>query len=129
MSVSMIDVALATAWRPAPGVTLEGAVAHRDVRTTEYGTYPVVYIAPLGVDTDKPGSLIAVHAFHTTLRDGLKTLAPQRGQIISITYAGTKESNSRTDSKGDKVEYHHYVVVDPDATVEDGALDWDDVPF
>lgn len=129
MSVSMIDVALAGAWRPVPGDELVGAVVHRDIRTTEHGTYPVVYIAPVDSDPNKLGSLIAVHAFHTTLRDGLKELSPQRGQIISIVYAGTKESNSRTDAKGEKVEYHHYVVSDPDATLDEGAIDWDNVPF
>lgn len=124
MTVSLLDVALATAWRPQPGDTLTGALAHRELRTTEHGTYPVVYIADGDTET-----LTAVHAFHTTLKDGLKELAPQRGSFISITYAGTKESNKRKDAQGEPVEYHHYVVVDPDATVEESTLDWDDVPF
>lgn len=129
MTVSMIDVALAQAWRPVPGDELRGFLAHREMRTTEYGTYPVVYIAPEGVDTEKLGSLVAVHAFHQTLKDGLKALAPQRGSAISITYAGEKDSNSRKDKDGEAVSYHHYVVVDPDATVEGGELDWDSPDF
>jgi hypothetical protein len=128
MTVSMIDVALAQPWRPAPGDELRGFVAHREIRTTEFGTYPVIFISPEGVD-DRPGSLVAVHAFHTTLRDGFKALAPQRGTLVSITYAGEKESNSRKDSKGEPVSYHHYVVVDPDADLDAGELDWDSPDF
>jgi hypothetical protein len=124
MTVSMVDIALATAWRPKPGDKLTGAVAHRDTRTTEYGTYPVVYIAPEG-----DGPLYAVHAFHTTLKDGLKELAPQRGQFIEIHYLGEKDSGKRVDKEGEPVSYHHYVVVDPDASVDQSDIDWDDVPF
>lgn len=121
MTVSILDIALANAWRPAVGDTLTGAVAHMEKRTTEYGTYPVVYI-------DRDGILVAVHAFHQTLRDGFKDLKPSRGDFVSITYAGTKESNKRTDSKGDAVEYHHYVVLDPDSTVDGSEISWDDDP-
>lgn len=124
MTVSMIDVAMAQAWRPNPGNTLVGALAHREMRTTEYGTYPVVYI-----QKEETGELFAIHAFHQTLKDGLKTLAPQRGSFVSITYAGLKESNTRKDSKGDVVSYHHYIVVDPDAALDDSELDWDSPDF
>lgn len=124
MSVSTLDVALATAWRPNVGDELRGFLAHREMRTTEYGTYPVIYIAP-----EEGQGLIAVHAFHQTLKDGFKTLKPTRGSLVSITYAGEKESNTRKDSKGQPVSYHHYVVVDPEAEVEDGNMDWDEVPF
>lgn len=117
MTVSTVDIATAPAWRPTPGDNLTGALAHREMRTTEFGTYPIVYIA---ADGDNP--LVAVHAFHQTLKDGLKELAPQRGSFVSITYVGTKESK-------DEREYHHYVVVDPDATVDEGEIDWDNVPF
>lgn len=123
-SVSVVDVMMATAWRPNPGDTLTGAVVHRELRTTEHGTYPVVYFAVDGID-----GLIAVHAFHTTLKDGFKELAPTRGEFVSITYAGMKESNKRTDSKGEPVEYHHYAVYRPDETIESGDMGWDDVPF
>ncbi|MCA1839941.1 MAG: hypothetical protein LC723_06380 [Actinobacteria bacterium] len=124
MSVSTLDIALAPAWRPNVGNTLTGAVAHIEKRTTEYGTYPVVYIAK-----EDTGELFAVHAFHQTLKDGLKELAPQRGEFVSITYAGKKESSKREDSKGEPVEYHHYVVVDPAATVDGTELDWDSPDF
>lgn len=121
MTVSILDIALASAWRPNVGDTLTGAVAHMERRTTEFGTYPVVFI-------DHEGTLTAVHAFHQTLRDGFKELAPNRGDFVSITYAGTKESNKRTDGKGDPVEYHHYVVVDPDSVVDGSDISWDDDP-
>jgi hypothetical protein len=124
MSVSVLEVAMANAWRPDPGTTLVGALAHREVRTSEFGTYPIVYIAVEGSE-----ELVAVHAFHQTLRDGLKELAPQRGQFISITYVGEKESKNE-DSRGNKRTYHHYVVVDPDDSVDSTSdLDWDNVPY
>jgi hypothetical protein len=121
MTVSVVDIATAPAWRPEIGDNITGAVAHREMRNTEYGTYPIVYI-------DVDGQLRAVHAFHQTLKDGLKEMAPQRGDFVSITYVGTKESKN-VDSKGNPREYHHYVVVDPDSVVDGTELDWDDVPF
>jgi hypothetical protein len=121
-TVSVVEIMLATAWQPKAGETLTGAVVHRVMRTGgEYGNYPIVYM-----DRNDGNPLVAVHAFHQTLRDGLKELAPTRGQIISIAYAGMKESNKRTDSKGNPVEYHHYAVYDPESSVEGGAFDWSD---
>lgn len=127
-ALSVVDILTAVAWRPNVGDTLTGAVVHKEARTTEHGTYPIVYFdVNMGDVTGQP--LIAVHAFHQTLRDGLKELAPQRGQIVSITYAGLKESNKRTDSKGEAVEYHHYAVYDPEAVVESADIDWDSPEF
>lgn len=123
-AVSVVDVMMAQAWRPNPGDTLTGAVVHMAKRTTEYGTYPVVYFAVDDVD-----GLIAVHAFHTTLKDGFKTLSPSRGEFVSVTYAGMKESNKREDKNGDPVEYHHYAVYRPDETVEESSMDWDSPEF
>jgi hypothetical protein len=123
VSVDTIAIAMAAAWRPQPGQNLTGAVAHREIRTTEYGTYPVIYIAD--ADSD---SLVAVHAFHQTLRDGFKELAPQRGQFVSITYVGEKESKT-LDAKGSPRTYHHYVVVDPDSVLDSAELDWDSPDF
>jgi hypothetical protein len=121
VTVSTLDIALASAWRPQVGDTLTGAVAHMEKRTTEFGTYPVVYI-------DVDGTHTAVHAFPQTLRDGFKELAPYRGEFVSITYAGTKASNKRTDGKGEAVEYHHYVVLNPDSAVDGADINWDDDP-
>lgn len=121
-AVSVVDIMLATAWRPKEGDTLTGAVVHREIRRGgEYGNYPIVYI-----DTNQGGALTAVHCFHQTLKDGLRELAPTRGEIISITYAGKKESNKRTDSKGEPVEYHHYAVYDPESSVDGTEISWDD---
>lgn len=121
-SPSVVDVMLSAAWRPKPGDTLTGAVVRRELRTGgEYGNYPIVYM-----DRKDGSPLVAVHAFHQTLRDGLKELAPARGDIISITYAGQKESNKRVDSKGNPVEYHHYAVYDPESSFDDGVIEWND---
>lgn len=118
MTVSVVDIATAPAWRPEVGGNLTGAVAHREIRTTEYGTYPIVYI-------DAEGTLTAVHAFHQTLRDGFKELAPNRGDFVSLTYVGVKESKNK-DAKGESRKYHHYVVVDPDSELDGAELTWDD---
>lgn len=121
MTISVLDLALAPAWRPGEGETLTGAVAHREMRTTDYGAYPVLYIEK------DDATLVAVHAFHSTLKAGLVERQPQKGEFISITYAGLKLSNSRKDKGGNPVEYHHYVVTDPDATADDEVIIWDDM--
>lgn len=116
--VSAMDIALAEAWRPEPDEELRAFVVHREVRTTEYGTYPIVYMQRQNSPDSK---LVAVHAFHQTLKDGLVTLAPQRGELVSITYLGKKEGKDNT--------YHHYVVVNPEEVVSQDALAWDDPAF
>jgi hypothetical protein len=123
--VSYTDILMATAWRPLPGDTLTGAFVHRDVRRGgEYGDYMICYF-----DKNDGSPLVAVHAFHQTLKDGLKELAPDKGDIISITYAGQKVSNKRVDSKGRAVEYHHYGVYNPEAAVESADMSWDSPDF
>jgi hypothetical protein len=121
----MADIMLAVAWRPNPGDTLTGALVHKQKRTGgEYGDYTICYF-----DLNNGGPLLAVHAFHQTLKDGLKELAPARGDFVSITYAGTKESNKRVDSKGEPVAYHHYAVYDPESTIGETADIWDEADF
>jgi hypothetical protein len=124
-NVSMADILMAVAWRPNPGETLTGAFVHRQKRSGgEYGDYLICYF-----DLNDGSPLRAVHAFHQTLKDGLKELAPSRGDFVSITYAGLKDSNKRVDKNGDPVAYHHYAVYDPQATVEEVDESWDDVDF
>lgn len=113
-------IATAPAWRPTPGEKITGNLVHRDFRETEYGTYAVVYIA------DDESGIHAVHAFHTTLKDGLKALKPKRGSEVSITYLGEAESRQRKEKDGSPVKYHHYVVVDPNAVLDSEDIIWDD---
>lgn len=120
----VVDVMLATAWKPQPGETLTGALVHKELRTGgDYGDYVVAYF------DDGSGTLTAVHCFHQTLRDGLKELNPTRGEFVSVTYAGEKDSNKRRDKDGAPVVYHHYAVYDPASTIEEAASNWDDIPF
>lgn len=123
MSDLLTDVATAKAWMPQPGDDVTGVMRHVAGRTTEYGTYPVVYLEPVD-EEGNIGEMIAIHAFHTTLKDGLKELAPARGSTLRIIYHGTVESRKRKDSKGEAVSYHHYTVVDPS-----GELETSDDPF
>jgi hypothetical protein len=109
-------VATAKAWMPKAGDEVTGTLVHVTGRTSEYGTYPVVYLEP--VDKDGViGEMIAIHAFHTTLNEGFKELAPARGSTVWVAYHGLKESRGRKDKDGKPVEYHHYTVLDPTAEV------------
>jgi hypothetical protein len=68
------------AWWPSPGDVLKGTVSEIDVITGEYGGYPCVT-----VDGD---DRVAVHAFHTVLRNELAKRNVQVGDQIEILYGG-----------------------------------------
>lgn len=121
-NVTPESIATAAAWRPTPGEKIVGTLVHREFRETEYGTYPVVYIQ------DADTGIHAVHAFHATLKDGLRTLKPKRGTEVSITYLGEAESGKRKEKDGSPVKYHHYVVVDPSVILDSEDINWDDEP-
>lgn len=108
----------AKGWLPDAGDTITGKVARismSDNSTSEYPAYPIVT-----VKRDDNGEYVAVHAFHTLLRDGLRKLRPGIGAPLMITYVG------KVAGKNDR-DYHNYVVVDPTVPV-DTTINWDDVP-
>lgn len=115
---TLMKIQAARAWRPNTGDMISGAIVAITSRTSEYGTYPVVTL-----DTGDDTHYTAVHAFHTTLLDGLKQLRPTPGETLTIAYMGKVASNKRKDANGDRVQYHHYVIDNPDSTT---PYSWDD---
>jgi hypothetical protein len=117
-----INIRSARGWRPAPGETVVGTVAHIGRRESEYGAYPVVTLA---ADTDDPGGVnyVAVNAFHSILKNGLYEIKPKVGDRLAITYHG-----KITPEKAGANPYHSYTVIDPDAPAETAVFDWNDEP-
>jgi hypothetical protein len=70
-----------------------------------YGIYPVVVYKNLA-----DNSTIAVHAFHSVLREKHKELGTDIGTVQYVTYNGTREHNTAKDKDGKPVEYHLYDV-------------------
>ena len=75
----------AEAWKPQSGEKLIGVVVDVDSRTTEFGTYPIVTLS-----TDA-GDEVAVHAFHTVLKNEFAKRQPRLGERIGIKYLGRSE--------------------------------------
>lgn len=117
-----IALASAPAWRPNPGDTLLNPTVvgvRKGGVGGEYGTYPILVVE----STD--GDILAIHAFHTLLRDRLAEIKPTPGTVIeSITYLGEKITNaSAGKDEKDQTSYHHYVVtMAGDETAEE--YDW-----
>ena len=103
-------------WRPQPGDKVIGTIVEIDTRTSDYGQgdYPVLTIA---LDS---GEEVAVHAFHTVLKNELARLKPVEGERIGIVYHGKKAG------KGGGNGYESYrVKVDRSAGGSSSAPDWD----
>jgi hypothetical protein len=66
----------AQAWKPEVGDKLIGEITDLDERENEYGVYPIVTIV-----TDE-GEELAVHGFHTVLRNELAKRRPRVGDRI-----------------------------------------------
>jgi hypothetical protein len=71
-------------WKPNvnDNDTVVGTVIDVDSRTTEFGMYPIVTVA-----TDA-GDEVAVHAFHTVLKNEFAKRPPQLGERLGIKYLG-----------------------------------------
>lgn len=99
------NLAKAQAWLPEPDTTIVATVVGLRLGSTEeYGDYPIIVYS---LDN---GEFIAVHAFHTLLRERLAELGTDIGKRQILSYLGTKASRKRVDSKGNPVEYHDYYV-------------------
>ena len=110
----------APAWMPEPGTTIRGTVkALRMGGLTAdeggYGRYPIIIYRVVGIRN--PGEAdfnvgdhgdIAVHAFHTLIRERLAELKTAPGSDQFVTYLGTRESRNRKDKDGKPVAYHNY---------------------
>lgn len=97
----------APAWRPEPGNSVVGFVQEITLGTTDYGTYPIVTIV------SEVGERVAIHAFHSVLKDGLLRARPSIGEEIAVRYNGKrlpKGVNPKDKGAKDK-EYHDYRVI------------------
>jgi hypothetical protein len=72
----------AEAWKPEEGAKLIGTVVETDERESKHGNYPLVV-----VETDD-GDEIAVHCFHTVLKNEVERKRPEPGDLIGIVYRG-----------------------------------------
>lgn len=75
----------AEGWRPEPGDVVIGVVDEVTSREGDYGPYPLIVIE------QEDGELVAVHAFHTVLKNEIEAQAPSVGDEIGVKYLGTQE--------------------------------------
>jgi len=97
-----MKLAKAPAWMPTPGTTVRAHVIAMSMRTTEYGTVPVLTYETPG------GEVFTVWAFHSVLRERLAELKTDIGSDQYLTYVGTQTSKKRVDSEGKPQKYHDY---------------------
>jgi len=84
-----MDLNYAEGWRPEEGDTLLGRVTDLSMGASTYGRYPIVTVAP-----EDGGDAVAVHAFHTGLKNRLAELRPKVGERIGIKYLGKRPLKS-----------------------------------
>jgi hypothetical protein len=88
----------AKGWQPKAGDMVVGTITKMSMAPgTNWGPYPLIELEP------EQGEPVAVHAFHTILRNEIEALQPTEGDRIGILYVG-KAAN-----KGG-VEYENYRV-------------------
>lgn len=98
-------------WKPDVGDKIVGTIVALDQRDSDYGgTYPIVVLRP---EPDE-GFNVAVHAFHTVLKNELAKLQPLVGERIAIVYRGIPDGR----------KYENYGVVIDRKPAEVPAPDW-----
>lgn len=107
----------APAWRPEPNTTIKAVVIDRQMGGIPqdqggFGRYPIVtYRVMISPDSKTEiGTNVAVHCFHTTLRERLAELKTDNGSVQWLTYVGERISNTRKDSAGNPQKYYLYDV-------------------
>lgn len=103
----------AVGWRPEPGDKLIGTIISIDEGTSgEWGPYPLLEVE------QGDGTCIALHAFHSVLRNAIASKRPQVGDTIGVKYIG------KVNPKGGGNAYENYRVQIERAA---GApeIDWD----
>lgn len=123
------NVRQAPAWMPEPGSSMKGEVIGLKMGESDYGPYPIiVYRVILSTDTNlSAGSIVAVHAFHTIMRESLKEKKTAIGSVQWITYEGERETNEskkarKLDPKLEQKNYHLYDVENEgEETVAEGV--------
>jgi spore germination protein YaaH len=76
----------AEGWMPKPGDMVTGDITDIDFFTGDYGTYPILTIMD-----EETGDEIAVHCFHTVLKNEIAKKQPAVGDYCGIVYHGKKE--------------------------------------
>jgi hypothetical protein len=102
----------APGWRPEPMDTVTGEVTAVDMAENQYGPYPVVT-----VKHDNSGELVAIHGFHTVLRNAFERIRPMPGARIAVRYLGevTEDKSGRKLSQS----YYGYQVRALDQSADD----------
>jgi hypothetical protein len=103
-----MEKAKAPAWRPEPNTTIVAEVTGRSMRTSDYGPYPVITYL-----NKQTGEILNVHAFHQLLRDRLKELGTNIGDVHVITYIGSRVTNDTKNAEPDKQRSYHDYYVEP----------------
>jgi hypothetical protein len=94
-----LDSGHAPAWKPDPGAKLIGELITVDERLG-YNDQPYPILTLRCADGD-----VAVHAFHSVLRNEVGKQNPQIGETVAIKYAGEV---AKEDGRG---RYHSYRLV------------------
>lgn len=97
----------APAWRPEPGTVMAGEVVGMHMGPDMgYGEYPIVTYK---LDS---GEYVAVHAFHTLLRQTLAELKTDIGKRQILSYMGKRQKTNPTEEEVKKGldSYHDYYV-------------------
>lgn len=107
-----LELESAEGWTPEEGDTLIGAVLSVKASSpNEYGIYPIVTVAT-------ENGNVAVHCFHSILKNALLEARPAVGERIAIAYLGMKQSK-----KNDRPYANYSVVVDRPQV--ETSLGWD----
>jgi hypothetical protein len=95
-----LDKTYAPAWKPEPGEKIIGELISVDERLG-YNDEPY----PILTLRQNDGGELAVHAFHSVLRNEVGKLNPQLGETIAVKYQG------EVAKEGGRGRYHSYRVV------------------
>lgn len=102
----------AEAWRPEPGDVVIGEVVEvQERRGFAERPYPVVTVRT------EANEYVAVHGFHTVLKEELAKLAPRPGDRLGVAYHGLVEKNES--------RYELYRVALERAGADQPEPDWD----
>lgn len=82
----------AVSWKPEAGASVTGAVKEIRWLDGKFGIYPLVVLDTEGFPSEAefPAG-VAIHGSPSVLHRELKSLAPQRGEVITVTYRGLVE--------------------------------------
>ncbi len=93
-----LDREPAPGWRPEPGGQVVGKIVEiSEAPGTDYGPYPLITVE------QDDGTEVAVHAFHSVLKNEIDSKRPTEGDRIGIRYLGKKAGSSGRDYEAYRV--------------------------